>query len=278
MRVLEQPEPVRGACVDAASDPANCGGCGAKCGAGEVCNMGKCAASCGALSQCGASCVDTGANVLHCGACDNACPAGATCAGGVCGCPPGTMACGGACINTTTDPANCGGCGIACSQGTTCEVGACVCPGGGTVCGVTCVDTQTSTSHCGACGNACAGGQTCVAGACSCGSSSVSFSGAVQPIFTASCGSNGCHKGANAQGDLDLSAGASYQALVNVSAKQCNDGRKRVLPGQPSQSYLIDKIMGVDLCAGTQMPKMNLLPAAQIETISNWICAGAPDN
>jgi hypothetical protein len=100
----------------------------------------------------------------------------------------------------------------------------------------------------------------------------------VQPIFTASCASNGCHKGMNAQQNLDLTVGKSYQALVNVTAQQCNDGRKRVLPGQPSESYLIDKIMDVDICGGTQMPKLNALPAAQIETITNWICGGAPDN
>jgi hypothetical protein len=140
------------------------------------------------------------------------------------------------------------------------------------------VDTQGDPANCGGCGVACAPGQTCVAGACSCGSASVSFSGAVQPILTASCASNGCHKGANPQQGLDLTAANAYQDLVNVAAQQCNDGRKRVLPGQPSESYLIDKMLGVDMCAGTQMPKLNQLPAAQIEAVANWICAGAPNN
>jgi hypothetical protein len=88
----------------------------------------------------------------------------------------------------------------------------------------------------------------------------------------------GCHTGVNPAEDLKLTAGSSYTGLVNVTAAQCNDGRKRVLPGQPSQSYLMDKLMGVDLCFGTKMPKMGMVPSAQIETISNWICAGAPNN
>jgi hypothetical protein len=140
------------------------------------------------------------------------------------------------------------------------------------------VDTQTDAAHCGTCGNACAIGQTCSAGTCTCGTMSVSFSAAVQPILTASCATNGCHKGIMPQVGMDLTAGKSYQALVNVNAAQCTDGRKRVLPGQPSQSYVIDKMMGVDLCFGTKMPKLGAVPTQQVETIANWICAGAPNN
>lgn len=80
------------------------------------------------------------------------------------------------------------------------------------------------------------------------------------------------------QGNLDLSVGKAYAALVNVNATQCNPARKRVLPGDPAQSYLLDKMMGVDLCFGTQMPKLGNLPNAQMTTIANWICAGAPNN
>jgi hypothetical protein len=146
------------------------------------------------------------------------------------------------------------------------------------VCGASCVDTQTDTANCGACGNTCAAGQTCAAGVCTCGNSSVSFAAAVQPIFTASCATAGCHKGIAAQQGLDLSAGKAYAGLVNVATQQCNDGRKRVLPGQPTESYLVDKVMGVDLCFGTQMPKLGALPPAQLQTIADWICGGALNN
>ena len=206
------------------------------------------------------------------------CSLGASCVAGGCQCPAGTSDCNGQCLNIATDPANCGSCGNVCAQGTTCQASACICPGGGTVCGAVCTDTQTDTSNCGACGSSCAVGQTCVAGACTCGSASVSFAAAVQPIFTASCAQAGCHKGIAAQQGLDLSAGKAYANLVNVAAAQCSDQRKRVLPGQPSQSYLIDKLMNVDICSGTRMPKTSPLPAAQINTIAGWICEGAPNN
>ncbi len=77
---------------------------------------------------------------------------------------------------------------------------------------------------------------------------------------------------------MNLSSGQAYANIVNVTAHECADGRKRVLPGQPSKSYLVDKLMGVDLCSGTFMPKAGMIPAAQVQTISNWICAGAPNN
>lgn len=149
------------------------------------------------------------------------------------------------------------------------------------LCGGACTGTANDAKNCGSCGNQCATGQTCAGGACTCGSASVSFSAAVQPIFTSSCTGGpgaGCHKGAMPSEGMSLAAGQAYANLVNVTANQCADGRKRVLPGQPSESYLIDKMMGIDLCFGTKMPKMGMLPAAQIQTVSDWICAGAPNN
>ena len=82
-----------------------------------------------------------------------------------------------------------------------------------------------------------------------------------------------------AQAGLNLTAARSYAGLVNVAASQCKDGRKRVVPGSPSTSYLVQKLTGVNLCSGTQMPKAGQgLPAAQTQTIVNWICGGAPNN
>lgn len=227
----------------------------------------------------GGVCVDVTSDPAHCGACDVACPPGASCTAGACSCDGGLILCGSACSDTSTDPANCGMCGNACSGGEVCNMGTCSATCGAlTACNGACVNLDADPNHCGACDNPCALGQTCVAGACSCGSASVSFSGDVAPILVSSCATNGCHKGMMPQQGLDLTAAASYQNLVNVAAQQCNDGRKRVLPGDPDQSYLIDKMLGVDMCSGTQMPKLKPLPSAQIETIANWICSGAPNN
>lgn len=72
-----------------------------------------------------------------------------------------------------------------------------------------------------------------------------------------------------------LSKRAGYDALVGVPSGQCGD-RMLVEPGEPGASYLLDKVRGVDLCAGTKMPKVGPgLTAAQVTAISQWICAGA---
>jgi hypothetical protein len=265
-------------CVDLTTDSVNCGMCGMACPPGASCMAGSCACS-GSLTACGGACVDTNSDAMNCGACGNACDMGKFCNVGICGMTCGTLqTCGASCVDTNTSLTNCGACGNICAAGTTCLDGGCACPGGGTSCGGKCVDTQTDLSNCGACGKTCAAGQTCAGGSCTCGNSSVSFATDVQTIFTANCASAGCHKGMAPQEGLDLSVGNAYADLVNVAAKQCNDGRKLVLPGDPAQSYLIDKMMGVDLCSGTKMPKNGILPSQQITTIANWICAGAPNN
>ena len=193
---------------------------------------------------------------------------------------PSCETCGGAtCVDVTTDPAHCGACNAPCAAGEVCIAGACAANCGMLdKCGGTCVDLQNDPTNCGTCGNACATGQTCAAGQCTCAAATVSFATDVQPIFTASCAGAGCHRGVMPQAGLDLSVGKSRAALVDVPASQCNDGRVRVLPGEPSQSYIVDKMMGLDMCMGTMMPKSGSVPTAQLEIITNWICAGAPDN
>jgi hypothetical protein len=188
--------------------------------------------------------------------------------------------CGGAtCVDVQSDPNHCGKCNTACGATMVCNMG--MCAGGcGTLmqCGGSCVDATSDANNCGACGKQCAIGQSCTDGQCTCGTSSVSFSGAIQPILTANCTSAGCHGGIMPQAGLNLTNGKSYMDLVNVNATQCTDGRKLILPGDPGASYLVDKITNVDICFGTKMPKLGSLPPAQIQSIVDWICQGAPDN
>jgi hypothetical protein len=232
-------------------DPANCETCG------------------------GDACVDLDTDTQHCGACDNACPAGVSCTSGECNCPAGQELCGDTCLDTQADPQNCGGCGAACDANKVCWMGVCAdtcadltdCNGG-------CVDTQSNPDHCGACDNACEIGNACDQGGCGCPGDGVSFVDEVEPLLVDSCAGMGCHSFPAPSAGLDLRVGNAYAELVNVPSSQCNN-RMRVAPGQPANSYLIDKLQGVNLCFGGKMPKGGTLTDAEIAMISEWICRGA---
>jgi len=182
------------------------------------------------------------------------------------------------CLNVLSDPAHCGTCTNVCGAGTVCDAGECRCPGGGTACGGRCVDTTADPASCGGCGVTCGSGQTCQDGACRCGSAGASFAADIQPILTESCAVRGCHGSVAPKEGLDLSPGAAYGNLVGVPSGQCG-GRPLVAPGDPAGSYLMDKLLGVDLCFGTRMPKADsTLPQAQLDAIGAWICQGAKND
>ena len=96
-------------------------------------------------------------------------------------------------------------------------------------------------------------------------------------IFTTSCGGAKCHVGdPNPAAGLDLSDGKWRASLVDVPSTQV-PAKKRVVPGNPDESYLLCKLAGE--CAervGAQMPSgLPALPADRIEIIRAWIAAGA---
>jgi hypothetical protein len=114
----------------------------------------------------------------------------------------------------------------------------------------------------------------------------VSLANDVQPIFTSSCALSGCHDGIKHEEQLNLSKGASYGSLVNVDVNKCQQQPplKRVVPSNVAASYLINKLTGVGMCPGEkQMPldgngHSQPLPQSQIDTITAWVCEGAPNN
>ena len=111
----------------------------------------------------------------------------------------------------------------------------------------------------------------------------VDFAGELQPIFSASCASSGCHGGPVCAGGLDLRAGQSYAALVDVASAVGPPGSRRVVPGDPRASVLFLKLNCTDLATlpnllyGQRMPRIGPpLTAAQQARFFDWIAAGAP--
>jgi hypothetical protein len=103
-----------------------------------------------------------------------------------------------------------------------------------------------------------------------CGDRTISFRDSVRPLV-GNCGDERCHSG--------LPSGWTYDRLVNHPSAQCDDQRMVVKPGDSTNSYLVEKLEARAMCAGVQMPKFApMMPAADLETITTWICQGAPDN
>ena len=102
-----------------------------------------------------------------------------------------------------------------------------------------------------------------------------------QQIFTPYCASCHCPGGSAPMSLTD--AATSYAALVgddptNSTARQA--GEKRVMAGNPSRSFLLNKLTGqMEFGEGDLMPQNSSpLSAAEIALVRNWIQAGAPAN
>jgi hypothetical protein len=99
-----------------------------------------------------------------------------------------------------------------------------------------------------------------------------------QQVFTPMC--SGCHSGPtsdNLPGGMNLSSTAdSFAALVGVASLQVQ--LNRVEPGDPDNSYLIDKLEGTQT-VGSQMPQGGpFLEQETIDRIRQWITDGAENN
>jgi len=91
-------------------------------------------------------------------------------------------------------------------------------------------------------------------------------------VFTPICAQ--CHAGAAAPLGFRLDEGNAYAMLVNTPSVEV-PSVKRVAPGQPDASYIVQKIQGI-AAVGGQMPLgQTPLPQATIDVIRQWIAAGA---
>ena len=90
-----------------------------------------------------------------------------------------------------------------------------------------------------------------------------------------------CHtdEGRTPTGGLNLKAGAAYASLVGV-ASTGKPGAVRVIAGNPSGSYLVQKLEGAADIVGLRMPRNGppFLSDAQVALIRQWIQNGAPNN
>jgi hypothetical protein len=89
-----------------------------------------------------------------------------------------------------------------------------------------------------------------------------------------------CHTstGRNPAGGMNLNHAVAYSQLVNV-ATRLPVGKIRVIPGDPANSYLVNKLEGLGI-SGNRMPNNGppYLTDGQIVVIKRWIEIGAPNN
>ncbi|WP_233561353.1 cellulose binding domain-containing protein [Sorangium cellulosum] len=171
---------------------------------------------------------------------------------------------GGGSTSTTTTSAGAGGDGGGSTSATTTSAGTGG-DGGGS--------TSATTTSAGAGGE---GGAP--PGDPACGPDTATFAD-VRPILERSCANQFCHGNPTTPaGGLDLRLDTAVGSLVNQSANSCSTEHALVVPFMPSSSYLLNKLNDVDLCDPDElaMPPGSPLPAAELKTITDWICAGAP--
>ena len=106
---------------------------------------------------------------------------------------------------------------------------------------------------------------------------SATFTRVQAEVFTPSCANIGCHDPLGQQSQLILTAGRSYDMIVNRSSVEMTN-LLRVAPGDPANSYLYRKITGAGI-TGDRMPQGGpQLSDAKIQLVKDWIRRGAPND
>jgi hypothetical protein len=120
-----------------------------------------------------------------------------------------------------------------------------------------------------------------IKGASPCDGITSTFDQIQKHVFDQSCGRDTCHNAAQPLHELSLAPGASHAALVGAAPfnfAAAGAGKLRVDPGDPDNSFLLDKLRGKlgDL-EGERMPfEMRRLKKAHVRLVEDWIAAGAP--
>lgn len=100
------------------------------------------------------------------------------------------------------------------------------------------------------------------------------FTDVQETVLSVSCAFSGCHAGPSSSADLNLSVEDVYGVLVNVPSSQIPTVL-RVKPGDAANSYLVQKLMDVDGIVGDKMPPDGSIEEERLNTVVDWIDAGA---
>jgi hypothetical protein len=110
------------------------------------------------------------------------------------------------------------------------------------------------------------------------GSSAPTLTQLQTDIFTPSCAKSGCHAGSTPAQGMNLSDGQTFANTVGVASTEA-PSLNRIEPGDPDNSYLVQKVEGT-ASVGGRMPLDGppFLSNGQIQSLRDWIAAGAEDN
>ena len=120
------------------------------------------------------------------------------------------------------------------------------------------------------------------------GGSNGTFDDVAEAVFERRCATSGCHGAAGTKGGLNLEESSAWAELLGFGFGEIPDngaartnGKKRVDPGRPWNSFLVDKLRGhLRAGEGSPMPQggqgWEPLEECVIREIENWILRGAP--
>jgi len=106
--------------------------------------------------------------------------------------------------------------------------------------------------------------------------SAATFSTVQKEVFNVSCALAGCHSGANAAAEMDLSSGKAFNNLVNVPSIS-NTSFVRVQAGNSANSFLIKRLRNIGESSGI-MPPSGKLSENAIQLVETWINNGAKND
>ncbi|MCA9532833.1 MAG: hypothetical protein KC593_04105 [Myxococcales bacterium] len=94
----------------------------------------------------------------------------------------------------------------------------------------------------------------------------------VEDLFRQRCGTGTCHgnETADPAGELDLVSPNPGPRIVGTMSTQC-EGRMRINPARPDDSFLLEKLEGPREGCGDRMPLVGFLDQAEIACVRDWV-------